>query len=295
MDLRLTFTGWSGIIALSFGVYWEWKEFKLANQPPVILVTGASSGIGAATARLFGQRSYRVVLAARRFDRLESLAKEIQNVGGQSLPFAADMNKLDDIERLVENTLQAYGQIDILFNNAGFGRMDWLENLDPEQDIELQLRVNLCGLIYMARAVLPHMIERRAGHIINMSSVAGLVATPTYSIYAASKFAVRGFTDALRREVEVYGVYVSGVYPGGVATEFSSHTGTNRKTGVTTPAFLRLSSEDVAKAVWKLAQHPRRMLVIPWVMNLAVWTAALFPGLVDRVIAQRFVRPERFG
>jgi short-subunit dehydrogenase len=267
----------------------------LAHQPLVILVTGASSGIGAATARLFGQRGYRVVLAARRFDRLESLAKEIQDAGGQSLPLAADLHVLDDIENLVENTLQAYGQIDILFNNAGFGRMDWLENLDPEQDIERQLQVNLCGVVYMARAVLPHMLARRAGHIINMSSVAGLVATPTYSIYSASKFAVRGFTDALRREVGVYGVHVSGIYPGGVATEFSSHTGANRKTGITTPAFLQLSSEDVAMAVWRLAQRPRRILVIPWVMNLAVWVAVLFPGLVDRLIARQFVRPERLG
>ena len=248
------------------------------DHPPVILVTGASSGIGAATARLFGQKGYRVVLAARRYNRLESLAVEIRNAGGQSLPFAADMSVLEEIESLVDRTLRAYGQIDILFNNAGFGRLGWLENLDPEQDIEAQLRVNLCGLVYMARAVLPHMM-----------------ATPTYSIYAASKFAVRGFTDALRREVGVYGVRVSGIYPGGVATEFSSHTGTDRKTGVTTPAFLRLSPEDVANAVWKLVRHPRRKLVIPWVMNLAVWIATLFPGLADRVIEQQFVRPERLG
>ncbi len=173
--------------------------------------------------------------------------------------------------------------------------MDWLENLDPEQDIEAQLRVNLCGLIHMTRTVLPHMVARRSGHIINMASIAALIATPTYSIYAASKFAVRGFTDAIRREVGVYGVNVSGIYPGGVATEFRSHTGARRKTGVTTPGFLRLSSEEVGRAVWNLGQHPRRMLVIPRVMNLAVWTAALFPGLVDWVITQRFVRSERFG
>lgn len=264
-------------------------------QHPVILVTGASSGIGAATAQLFGRRGFRVVLAARRFERLESLAVEIRDNGGEAQAFAADLSELQDIENLVENSLSAYGQIDLLFNNAGFGRLDWLENLDPDQDIEAQLRVNLCGLIHMTRTVLPHMIARRSGHIINMASIAALVATPTYSIYAASKFAVRGFTDALRREVSVYGVKVSGIYPGGVATEFRSHTGARRKTGVTTPGFLRLSSEDVAQAVWGLWKHPRRRLVIPRVMNLAVWTAALFPGLVDWVITQRFVRKERFG
>jgi hypothetical protein len=146
----------------------------------------------------------------------------------------------------------------------------------------------------MTQAVLPHMIHRRSGHIINMASTAGLIAPPTYTVYAASKFAVRGFSEALRREVGVYGIQVSGIYPGGVATEFSQHTRTRRKTGITTPSALLLSSEAVARAVLKLARHPRRALVIPWPMRFAVWLNALFPGLVDWAIEQRFVKPERF-
>ena len=184
------------------------------SSQPVILVTGASSGIGEATARLFAREGYRVAMGARRLDRLETLANEIQTSGGQALPVAADLSRLEDIQSLVTTTLDHYGQIDVLLNNAGFGRLDWLENLDPVKDIEAQLRINLIAVIQTAREVLPHMIKRRSGHIVNMASMAGQVATPTYTVYAASKFAVRGFTEALRREVGVYGVHVSAIYPG---------------------------------------------------------------------------------
>jgi NADP-dependent 3-hydroxy acid dehydrogenase YdfG len=112
---------------------------------PVILITGASSGIGAATARLFARHGYRLVLAARRMERLQSLADEIHAQGGQALPVRADVSRLEDIHCLVDTTLQEYGQIDILFNNAGFGRLNWLESLEPHQDIQAQIEVNLLG------------------------------------------------------------------------------------------------------------------------------------------------------
>jgi len=263
------------------------------SSSPTIIITGASSGIGAATAHVFADRGYRVTLAARRLERLEALAEEIKSAGGEALSVATDVTQLNDIRNLVHTTLNEYGQIDVLFNNAGFGRFDWLENLDPVKDIEAQFRVNLLSVILTAQAVVPHMIERRAGHIINMGSIAGLVATPTYTVYSASKFAVRGFTEALRREVGIYGVHVSGIYPGGVATEFSQHTGARRKTGATTPGSLLLSPEDVAQEVWKLVRRPHRTAVVPWVMNLAVWLNALLPGLVDGMIERRFTRIER--
>lgn len=263
---------------------------------PVIVITGASSGIGEATARLFGQQGYRVVLAARRKERLHMLAEEIQRCGpGKALPVATDVSQLGEIQNLVDVTLENYGQIDILFNNAGFGRLDWLENLDPLQDINAQIQVNLVGVIQTAHAVLPHMIARHSGHIINMSSIAGLIATPTYSVYAASKFAIRGFTEALRREVTVYGIHVSGIYPGGTVTEFTDHAGIKRKTKKTTPAALRLKADDVARGVLSLVKRPRRMLVLPWPMLFGTWTNALFPGLMDWVIEQRFTKPERLG
>jgi short-subunit dehydrogenase len=265
------------------------------DEKPVIIVTGASSGIGAATARLFGQKGYRVVLAARRLDRLQALQDQIRSAGGLALAVATDVSRPEEIPNLVETTLNEYGQIDILFNNAGFGRLGWLESLDPEKDVQALFQVNVLGVVLLTQAVLPHMISRRSGHIINMSSVAGLIASPTYTIYAASKFAVRGFSNALRREVGIYGIRVSVVCPGGTDTEFRQHTGAQRRTGVTTPGFLRLDADDVARAVLGLTQHPRRLLIIPWTMKLAVWFNALFPGIVDWFTTAGFVRRERKG
>jgi len=266
---------------------------ELSKSNPVIIITGASSGIGEATARLCAKNRFRVVLAARRLERLQSLADQIRERGGEVLIVKTDITQLSEIQHLVKITLETYGRIDLLFNNAGFGRLDWLENLDPILDIEAQIHTNLEGLILMAQAVLPHMIQRRTGHIINMASLAGLVATPTYSIYAASKFAVRGFTDALRREVGVYGIHVSGIYPGAVMTEFSLHTGPRRKKGGYTPAWLRLDVEKVAQAVLKVIKRPRRMVIIPWPMIFGVWFVDLFPGLADKAMEWLFIKSTR--
>jgi short-subunit dehydrogenase len=263
------------------------------STSPVIIITGASSGIGEATARFFAREGYRVVLAARRRDRLQALAEDIQAHGGEALPISTDLHGLEDIQRLVKTTIESCGQIDILFNNAGFGRLDWLEKLDPQDDLQALIQVNVLGVIWMSQAVLPHMIERRSGHIINMSSVAGLVSPPTYSAYSASKFAVRGFTEALRREVGIFGINVSGIYPGGVATEFDQHAQIHRKTEITTPRWLLLSADDVARSVLYLARHPQRMLIIPWPLKLAVWFNGLFPSLVDWAVEKMFVQEER--
>jgi short-subunit dehydrogenase len=260
---------------------------------PVILITGASAGIGAATARLFAQNGYRVALAARRIERLQALADEIQAKGGEALPVQADLSRLEDAESLARGAIDHFGQVDILFNNAGFGRLQWLENLDPHKDIQAQLQVNLVGLIQMTQAVLPHMIERRSGHIINMGSIASFIGTPTYSAYAASKFGVRGFSEALRREVGVFGVRVSGIYPGGVETEFAGVAGIQRKTGFSTPPFLELSAEQVARAVLRLARRPRRAMIIPGVMRVATWANTLSPALLDWAVERLFVRKER--
>jgi NADP-dependent 3-hydroxy acid dehydrogenase YdfG len=258
-----------------------------------MIVTGASSGIGEATARLFASHGYRVVLAARRIERLAALAEDIRLAGGEALPVETDVSHLQEIHRLVQVVLDEYGQIDVLFNNAGFGRLDWFDRLDPLQDIEAMVKVNLLGMMQTARVVLPHMIERGSGHIINMSSIAGFIATPTYTVYAATKYAIRGFTDSLRREVRIWGIHVSGIYPGAVNTEFTEHTGGKRKTGIRTPVRLRLTSEQVAQGVYSLVQRPRRALIQPWMMVPPIWLTVLFPGLSDRIMEWAFVRRER--
>ena len=260
---------------------------------PVIIVTGASSGIGEAVAGRFASEVYRVVLAARRLDRLQAIADVIQSNGHQAVAVQADLSVFEDIQNLVAATISEFGQVDVLLNNVGFGRLKWLEQLDPAEDIQAQLQINLTATILVAREVLPHMIERRKGHIINMASLGGFIATPTYTIYSASKFGVRGFTEALRREVGVYGIHVTGVYPGGVKTDFKAHTGADRKTGRTTPASLRLEPGEVAQAILKVVHHPRSTVILPWQMRFAVWLNNHFPGIVDWIIESRFTRLER--
>ncbi|HJS29096.1 MAG TPA: SDR family NAD(P)-dependent oxidoreductase [Anaerolineales bacterium] len=266
---------------------------RTTSNTKVAIITGASSGIGAATSRLLAAEGFWVVTAARRIEELEKQAEEIRAKGGTVLPVRVDLGRLEEIESLVSKALSHFGQIDILFNNAGFGHMNWLEDLDPEQDIEAQLRVNLLGVILASRAVLPHMIGCRSGHIIQMASMASFVATPTYTIYAASKFGVRGFSQALRRETAAWGIHVSTLYAGTVRSEFKQHMGYVRKTGLTTPGRLTLSPEQVAAAVLKLIRRPRAELVIPWPMRFAALGNSLFPGLLDRLITERFVKPER--
>jgi len=261
----------------------------------VVIVTGASSGIGEATARQFGREGARLVLAARRVDRLEALANEIKTMGSgaETLVVQADLSKLEDIQALIQKTIDTFKRIDVLVNNAGFGRLNWLENLDPVKDIQAQFDVNVMGVIQTTRQTLPVMIKQRSGHIINMCSMAGLVATPTYTIYAASKHAVHGFSEALRREVKPWGIDVSMIYPGGVVTEFQSHAGIKRKTNATTPRALLLTADQVGSAVVQLIRHPRAMWILPWAWSFTVWMNRNLNWLVDYFNINCFTIPER--
>ncbi|MEW5827471.1 MAG: SDR family oxidoreductase [Chloroflexota bacterium] len=260
-------------------------------QDKIVLITGASSGFGEDAARLFARQGAKVVLAARRIERLQALADEIQDEGGEALVVPVDVASREGIQVMVDTVLDVYGQIDVLFNNAGFGRLDWLEALDPARDIETQIQVNLLGVIQTSRAVLPHMLARRSGHIINMASVAGWIAAPLYTVYAAAKFGVRGFTDALRREAAPFGIHVSGVYPGPAATEFGQHTGDNLvKRSLKLPRSLSMTSEHVARRVVGLAKRPRRSLTLPGYYLPLIWIAHLFPDLTDWLLTVTFTR-----
>ena len=254
----------------------------------VAIVTGASSGIGAATAIAFGREGMRTALFARRPERLENAANAVRAAGGQAIVVAGDVCVPADVERLVDCTMAGYGQIDVLFNNAGLGRLGWLEQLDW-RDVRLQVEVNLIGTLDTTRRVLPHMIGRRHGHIINMGSLAGKIGAPTYTVYAATKFALAGFSESLRREVAPWGVCVSAVYPAGVKTELGDQAGYRRRTWRSPRA---LSAETVARAIVELVRRPRRELILPPWMRLAVWANRMAPGLGD-LITGRFVRVER--
>ncbi len=258
------------------------------TSSPVTLITGASSGIGAAAAKEFARHGYRVALAARRRERLEALAEEIRTAGGEALVVPTDVSDPEAVENMAQTTLEAWERIDVLVNNAGFGRLRRLENLHPREDIEAQVRVNVLGVMWAARAVLPHMKARGSGHIVNVSSVAGWVAIPGYSIYAATKFAVRGFTEALRREARPYGVYVSGLYPGPVATEFGQHIGVKRQTSA--PAWMTLTSENTARVLYGLVARPRLGRIIPWWFGPVLWLNSHLPALTDWLVTRQFRR-----
>jgi NADP-dependent 3-hydroxy acid dehydrogenase YdfG len=255
----------------------------------VVIITGASSGFGAAVARLFAMEGCKVVLTARRLDRLEEIANEVRARGGEALPIAMDISQPAQIDAMVKSVQDAFDRVDILFNNAGFGRLDWFEVLDPVIDIQAQITVDLLGVIWTARAVLPKMYKQRSGYIINMCSKAGWAAPPLYTIYSAAKFGVRGFSEALRHEVAPFGVQVSLIYPSGAAIEFQKHTGENEaKKHLRTPAWLLLSAEDVAHAVVGLTKRPRRHLITPWWMGLTKFLNSHLNGFSDIVQARAF-------
>lgn len=253
---------------------------KLKNK--VVLITGASSGFGEDAALLFAAEGCKVVLAARRMDRLQDLAAKIQDSGGEAIAMPVDIVNRADIENMVETTLDLYSHIDILFNNAGIGRVDWFEKMSMERDIETLVQVNLTGLMQVTHAVLPHMLARRQGHIINMISVAGLIPTPLITTYSASKAGARAFTDALRREVSPLGIKVSGIYPGPAATEFGQHIGRNSAyQSVRSKIRTSMTSEYVARRVVGVAKWPRRSLILPWWFRILSTFEILFPVLVD--------------
>ena len=137
--------------------------FPVSLKDKVVLITGASSGFGEDAARLFAKEGCHVVLAARRLDRLQAMADKIQRKGGSALAIPVDITNRADIDNMVQTTLLVYDQIDILFNNAGIGRVAWFEDHTPDRDIELLIQVNLIGLMQVTRAVLPHMLARRQG------------------------------------------------------------------------------------------------------------------------------------
>ena len=261
------------------------KAIMVDLKNKVVLITGASSGFGEEAALQFAAEGCRVVLAARRIDRLQNLAAKIQDSGGEAMAIPVDTVEPDDVKNMVQTTIELYGQIDILFNNAGIGRVEWFENHTLERDVDMLVRVNLASLMQVTHEVLPHMLKRGEGHIINMSSIAGLIATPLAASYSASKFGVRGFTDALRREVVPLGVKVSGIYPGSAATEFGRHVGKNEAYNKVR-SFLRthLSSEYVARRVVDVAKRPRRSLIIPWWYRIITTFDMLFPVIVDWIL-----------
>lgn len=187
-----------------------------------IVITGASSGMGAAAARHLAGKGAAVVLGARRTDRIEALVSEITDAGGKAIAVQTDVTKREDLQRLIGAAIEAYGRIDVLINNAGVMPLSPLERVKVDEWDQM-IDVNLKGVLYGVAAALPHMIPQKSGHIINVASVAGHKLFGGSAVYSATKFAVRAFSEGLRQEMAPHNIRTTILSPGAVKTELLDH------------------------------------------------------------------------
>ncbi|MBN3265669.1 MULTISPECIES: SDR family NAD(P)-dependent oxidoreductase [Pectobacterium] len=240
----------------------------------VALVTGASSGIGHATALVLAAQGASVALVARRQERLEALVRQIEEVGGTAFAIPADITDRAQAEAAVQQVIDRFGHLDILVNNAGLMLLGPIVGADPDE-WERMIAINQKGLLYMTYAALPHLLEaaengsRRVADIVNISSIAGRVAWANYGVYNMTKFGVNGFTESLRQEITKKHVRVGVLEPGGVDTELGSHNSGPMRESIDT--FYKttevLQSEDIAEGIAYMVTRPRHASVSElWIM-----------------------------
>ena len=249
----------------------------------VALVTGASSGLGAQLARDLAARGMRVGLLARRADRLEALAREIEAAGGQALVLPADVAERTAVEAAVAALVDRWQAIDVLVNAAGQARHILFKDHDVT-DIERLMRVNYLGVVYVTKAVLPVMRGQGRGWIVNISSVAGKLGQPDESAYAASKFAVTGLSESIGYELAVLGIHVLTVYPALVRTEMFTPEILARMP----PRALRTFIEppEFSRQVLRALERGAHEVTVPRSVGIAYVVRHLLPGLFRRTMAR---------
>ncbi|MGW4233100.1 SDR family NAD(P)-dependent oxidoreductase [Streptomyces sp. NPDC004980] len=241
----------------------------------VALVTGASSGIGADTARQLADQGAAVALVARRKDRLETPAAEITEAGGTALAVEADITDRDQAEAAVRQTVERFGRLDILVNNAGLMLLGPVVGADP-QEWERMIAVNVKGLLHTTHAALPYLLKaaeegpRQVADIVNISSIAGRTAWANYGVYNLTKFGVNGFTESLRQELAGRRVRVGVLEPGAVDTELGSHNNDTIHAEILDPfneQHERLVPADIADGITYMVTRPRHTAIAElWVM-----------------------------
>ena len=220
-------------------------------QDKVVVITGGSSGIGYSTAKALAKKGAKIVAGARRLDKLETLKKEITDDGGEIIICETDVTKKSDCDNLVKQAINKYGTVDVLINNAGLMPLSFVKSLKIDE-WDKMIDVNIKGVLYCTAAVVPTMVEKKSGHIVNISSVAGRVVFPAGSVYCATKHAVTAFSEGLRQELSVRkNIRITTIEPGVVQTEL-----TNTITEKALEAFVEkhkemegLQAEDISNAI----------------------------------------------
>ncbi len=264
---------------------------------PTVLITGASQGIGRATALLFARNGYNLVLAARQPDRLEAFAQELKSLGYSAIAIPTDVKESQQVKNLVQQALAEYGTIDVLINNAGIyasGSVDSFSLEDWHQTID----TNLWGYIHTIHELLPHFIERKSGTIVNLNSIGGKVPVPYLVAYNTSKYAVTGLTQSLQSELAPKGITVCGIYPNLIRSNLMERAIFRGKTEedvtarrqqleqvLSTPVIEK--PDDVAKAIWEAVKH-KQTEVIVGSANLSIASNRLFPDLMQWVFRRTF-------
>ena len=248
----------------------------------VVAITGASSGIGYATALAFAAAQSKIAVCARRVDRLQQLATQIRDLGSESLTIHADVSKKDDVDRFITGVLNRWGRIDVLVCNAGYGYTARIDEITPD-GMQQIFAVNVLGTLYAIQATLPAMKQRKEGSIVIVTSVVGRYALPLGGAYSITKFAQVALSQSLRAELKPYGIGVTTVYPGFTKTEFSQAAVNpgNRKTksvGRSQPA------EEVARAVVKAVRKNKKELYPNRLGSIFAHAGAIFPSFLDRIM-----------
>lgn len=222
----------------------------------VVVITGASSGLGEETARHLSEKGASVVLGARRSERIESLADEIKETGGKALAVTTDVTKRDQVKQLVDSAVDEFGRVDVMLNNAGLMPLSQIESLKVDEWNQM-IDVNIKGVLYGIAAALPYMKEQKSGQFINISSVAGHKIFPGSAVYSATKSAVRVISEGLRQEVKDYNIRTTIISPGAVKTELLEHISDDDiqeanqeyvgQVGLTPDAFARLIAFAVSE------------------------------------------------